>query len=107
MAEPKPGLWISTPDGVHNSYGIQIYFPNQPEMVARFEALCRERLMNNRETEQFLGTFFQGGHHEPTWKYFEFLRKGPDTSAEDQDKILEICLEIAHLLNLDLEIDLS
>ncbi|MFC1598876.1 hypothetical protein ACFL2U_02640 [Patescibacteria group bacterium] len=106
MAQPKPGIWISTPDTVHNSYGLQIY-STDTELVARFEALCRERLINNRETEQFLGSFFQGGHNETTWKYFEFLRKGPDTSSEDQDKIMEICQKIADLLNLDLEIDLN
>jgi len=107
MTQPKQGIWISTPDTVHNSYGLQIYLPNDPETVAKFEALCHERLISNQETAQFLGTFFQGGQHENDWKYFEFLCKGPDTSAEDQNKILEICQKIADQLNLELEIDLT
>jgi len=106
MTQPKQGIWISTPDTVHNSYGLQIYLPDDPETVAKFEALCRERLLNDPEINQFLGTFFQGGQREKDWKYFEFLRKGPDTSTKDQDKIIELCQEIADLLDLELGIDL-
>lgn len=102
MTKIPEGIFLKTPDGVHNTFGIEIYMPSNPEKVAEFEAICKTKLWNNPEVKDFLGTFFQGNSDKEGWKYFEFLKTHPGTSTENQDRILAICKEIADELGMEL-----
>ncbi|MDP2668265.1 MAG: hypothetical protein Q8P07_00290 [bacterium] len=90
-------LWIALPDGVHNTCGLEI-LSGDKNLVIRFEKLCVDKLMRG-EVSKKLGTFFQGGHDNKTWKYFEFL-----CGSHHCDLILKLAMEIADELELDLEI---
>ncbi|MBF0526634.1 MAG: hypothetical protein HQK56_16240 [Deltaproteobacteria bacterium] len=109
-------LWISLPDSVHNNFGIQILTDgnghiSEFDKVEEFRTLCSEYYIESQFIEarkhqhplvSTLGTFYQGGHRTPEWKYFEFL--GRKDSAH-QDYILNTALLIANKLGLSLEIE--
>ena len=96
------GIRIVMPEPIHNNFGLEIYMPSNPAKVAEFERICRQKLMNGPNAK-ILGTFFQGGLREKTWKYFEFLKTGPFPDAKIQDLILDIALEIAEKLGMELD----
>ena len=91
-------LCVVLPDRIHNTYGLEIISDNE-ELVEKFRDLCMGKLMYNAVGNR-LGTFFQGGHCDKTWKYFEFLR----SEDKDADLILLLAMEIAGELKLELEI---
>ena len=107
MPKPVNGVWMCTPDSIHNTYGIQIFNDEDPAIVEKFERLCLDRFMHDKVNQVSFGTFFQGGHGTENWRYFEFLRTNPDTSVGLQYLILSLCEEIATELGLELEIDLN
>lgn len=86
-------MWIKTPDGIHNNYGIEIYHDN-PDLVESFAVHCYECFPSNK-----FGTFHQGGHNDPKWNYFEFWK-----GADKQDEILHLAMCIAETLGVELDI---
>jgi hypothetical protein len=95
-------LWISLPDSVHNNYGIQIFHPKNPDLIARAEMLFKEYFLWNKKLCDLLSPFFQGGHDDKTWKYFEFWADNDDIDI--QEVILIEAMKIAEKLEMELEI---
>jgi len=100
MSEAKEGIWIK---GIRGNFGLEIYLPSRPELVAEFETICRQIFLHTDLGDQ-LGAFFQGGHNLKEWKYFEFWKS---TTPDKQDILLDIAIAIADRLDLELEIDLN
>ncbi len=98
------GMWITTPDPIHRTFGFEIFLPDDPDKVEEFRKLCCQLLINDKVVSKRLLTFYQGGHFEPRWKYFEFLRTCPGCSNELQNLILDLGLKIAERLGLELDI---
>jgi len=86
---------IVLPTPCHNNYGIECWLSDR-DQAKRFEALCLSRFPSDE-----FGTFWQGGHNDREWRYFEFWN-----GRQHQDAILAISEEIAAEFGHDLTFDI-
>ena len=97
-------IWISTPDKVHNNYGLKI-LSKDANLLKRFIGLCYEHFFSesvyaSKTFKDFFQPFLQSD--TPNFKYIEFFAS---RHLKVQKMILEVSLEIAEKLGLELGID--
>lgn len=98
-------VWICTPDGIHNNYGIQIEHADFNVVVAFIEEVMFGDLFPQAE----YGWFFQGGSNDyyndsrnATWAYFEFWKEL--TGERQQTQLLIRAQILANRLGVPLNI---
>jgi len=93
----KPLIWISSPDGIHNNYGLQIY-TEDVSLIERFRKLCYD-LFFGSENKWTYQAFWQGNQED--WVYVEFWNS---YLPAVESKILNHSITIADALGLTLDI---
>ena len=94
----KDQIYIQTPDGIHDTYGICIFLRNKnKETILLFKTMVI-KMFNQLKWNWFL----QGGSkpEENEWCYFELWNL-----KVDQDELLNIGLGLSQHFNLPLEIE--
>lgn len=97
-------IWISTPDKVHNNYGLKI-LSKDANLLERFMRLCHKHFFSesvyaSKTFKDFFKPFLQSD--TLNFKYIEFFAS---RHLKVQKMILEVSFKIAEELELELGID--